>query len=103
MTEAVFQPEQIELMKSVLEEAAAMLPEAKRTSTVEADIACEILKCAAAQERGPTVLKSVALSAVAASLHAIRTISRKIGGLCDRAPAWPARRPHCRCPEMAPA
>ena len=64
MTGAVFQPEQIELMKSVLEEAAAMLPEAKRTSTVKADIACEILKCAAAGERDPTVLTSVALSAV---------------------------------------
>jgi hypothetical protein len=64
MTGAVFQPEQIELMKSVLEEATAMLPEAKRTSTVKADIACEILKCAATGVRDPRVLKSVALSAV---------------------------------------
>ena len=31
---AVFQPELIELMKAVLDDAAAMLPEAKRTSTM---------------------------------------------------------------------
>jgi hypothetical protein len=35
MAGAVFQPELIELMKSVLEEAAAALPEAKRTSTIK--------------------------------------------------------------------
>lgn len=63
MTGAVFQPELIELMKSVLEEATAMLPEAKRTSTIKADIASEILACAAKGVRDPTVLKSVALSA----------------------------------------
>ena len=32
---AVFQPELIELMKVVLDDAAAMLPEAKRTSTIK--------------------------------------------------------------------
>jgi hypothetical protein len=64
MTGAAFQPELIELMKTVLDEVAAMLPEAKRTSTVKADIASEILKCAATGERDPTVLKSAALSAV---------------------------------------
>ena len=64
MTGAVFQPELIELMKSVLEEASAMLPEAKRTSTVKADIASKILACAAKGERNPAVLKRVALSAV---------------------------------------
>lgn len=63
MTGAVFQPELIELMKSVLEEATAMLPEAKRTSTVKADIASEILARAAKGERDPAVLKSAALSA----------------------------------------
>jgi hypothetical protein len=64
MTGAVFQPELIELMKSVLEEASAMLPEAKRTSTVKADIASNILACAAKGERNPAVLKRVALSSV---------------------------------------
>ncbi len=36
---AVFQPELIELMKAVLDDAAAMLPEAKRTSAMKAEIA----------------------------------------------------------------
>jgi hypothetical protein len=40
---AVFQPELIELMKAVLDDAAAMLPEAKRTSTMKAEIASHIL------------------------------------------------------------
>ena len=64
MTGAVFQPELIELMKSVLEEAVATLPEAKRTSTIKADIACGILTCAAKGERDPAALKTAALSAV---------------------------------------
>jgi hypothetical protein len=64
MTGAVFQPELIELMRSVLEEATAMLPKAKRTSTVQADIACAILACAAKGERDPTALKTAGLSAV---------------------------------------
>lgn len=64
MTGAVFQPELIELMKSVLEETTAMLPEAKRTSTVKADMASNILACAARGERNPATLRSAALSAV---------------------------------------
>ena len=64
MTGAVFQPELIELMKSVLEETTAMLPEAKRTSTVKADMASNILACAASGERNPAILRSAALSAV---------------------------------------
>ena len=35
----VFQPELIKLMKAVLDDAAAVLPEAKRTSTMKAEIA----------------------------------------------------------------
>jgi hypothetical protein len=65
MTGAVFQPELIELMKSVLEEATALLPEDKRTSTIKADIASGILACAAKGERDPMVLKSAAFSAIA--------------------------------------
>jgi hypothetical protein len=64
MTGAVFQPELIELMKSVLEEASATLPEAKRTSTTKADIASKILACAAKGERDPVILKAAGLSAV---------------------------------------
>src|SRR5712672_2271285 len=58
---AVFQPELIELMKAVLDDAAAMLPEAKRTSTMKAEIASHILACAAKGERNPTALKIAAL------------------------------------------
>ena len=48
---AVFQPELIELMKSVLDDATIMLPEAKRTSAMKAQIASHILTCAASGER----------------------------------------------------
>jgi hypothetical protein len=47
----VFQPELIELMKSVLDDATVTLPEAKRTSTMKAEIASHILACAAKGER----------------------------------------------------
>ena len=68
------QPELIKLMKAVLDDAAAMLPEAKRTSTMKAEIASHILACAAKGERNPTTLKIAALSAVV-SVLTIRTIS----------------------------
>ena len=64
MTGAAFQPELIELMRSVLDEASALLPEAKRTSTVKADIASHILACAAKGERDPVMLRAAALSAI---------------------------------------
>jgi hypothetical protein len=63
-TGAVFQPELIELMKAVLDDAAAMLPEAKRTSAVKAEIASHILACAAKGERDPVALRMAALLAV---------------------------------------
>ena len=50
---AVFQPELIELMRAVLDDATAMLPEAKRTSTMKAEIACHILECAAKRRARP--------------------------------------------------
>ena len=58
---AGLQPELIELMKAVLDDAAAMLPEAKRTSTMKAEIASHILACAAKGERNPTTLKICSL------------------------------------------
>ena len=61
---AVFQPELIELTKSVLDDATAMLPEAKHTSAMKAEIASHILACAAKGERDPIVLKMAALLAV---------------------------------------
>jgi hypothetical protein len=66
-------------------------PEAKRTSTIKADIASEILACAAKGERDPTVLKSVALSAVV-EVRAIRTKYRRIDGPCERTLDCPVHR-----------
>jgi len=60
---AVFQPELIELMKSVLDDATIMLPEAKRTSAMKAQIASHILASAAKGERDPMTLKTAALLA----------------------------------------
>jgi hypothetical protein len=72
---AVFQPDLIELMRNVLEDATATLPEAKRTSTVRAEIASGILACAAKGERDPTALKIAALSAVVDCSHYSHDIS----------------------------
>jgi hypothetical protein len=74
-TGAVFQPELIELMKAVLDDAAAMLPEAKRTSTIKAEIASHILACAAKGERDPVALRMAALLAVAERTHYSHDIS----------------------------
>ena len=74
-TGAVFQPELIELMKAVLDDAAAMLPEAKRTSAVKAEIASHILACAAKGERDPVALRMAALLAVVERTHYSHDIS----------------------------
>ena len=75
MTGAVFQPELIDLMKSVLEEATAMLPQAKQTSTIKADMASIILARAAKGERDPITLKAAALSGVVECTHYSHDIS----------------------------
>jgi hypothetical protein len=74
-TGKVFQPELIQLMKTVLDDATAMLPEAKRTSTMKAEIASQILACAAKGERDPIVLKNSALLAVVDCTHYSHDIS----------------------------
>ena len=74
-TGASFQPELIELMKAVLDDATATLPEAKRTSAIKAEIASHILACAAKGERDPIALKMVALLAVVESTHYSHDIS----------------------------
>ena len=76
MTGAVFQPELISLMKSVLDEAAAALPEAKRTSTIKADMASVILARAAKGERDPIALKAAALSTIVDCTHYSHDISQ---------------------------
>ncbi len=60
---AVFPPELIELMKSVLDDATATLPESERTSAMKAEMASAILAWAAKGERNPAVVKSRALTA----------------------------------------
>ncbi len=72
---ASFQPELIELMKVVLDNATAALPEAKRTSTIKAEMASHILACAAKGERNPLALKMAALSAVVEYTHHSHDIS----------------------------
>ena len=74
-TGAVFQPELIELMKAVLDDAMATLPEAKRTSTMKAEMASHILACAAKGERDPIALKMAALLAVVECTHYSHDIS----------------------------
>ena len=74
-TGAVFPPDLIELMKAVLDDAAAMLPEAKRTSAVKAEIASHILACAARGERDPVALRMAALLAVVERTHYSHDIS----------------------------
>jgi hypothetical protein len=63
-TGTIFPPELIDLMKAVLENASATLPEAKQTSATKAEMASKILECAATGERNPTMLKVAALAAV---------------------------------------
>lgn len=74
---AVYPPDLIELMKNVLDDAAAMLPEAKRTSAVKAEIASRILACAAQGERDAKALRAAALLAAAESSHYSHEISSK--------------------------
>lgn len=74
-TGSIFQPELIELMKAVLDEATATLPEAKRTSSMKAEIASNILACAAKGEKDPAALKMAALLAVVECTHYSHDIS----------------------------
>jgi hypothetical protein len=72
---AVYQPELITLMRAVLDDAASSLPASKRTSTTMAEIASQILRCAANGERDPTRLKVAAMSAVVECSHYSHDIS----------------------------
>jgi hypothetical protein len=71
----IFQPELIELMTSVLDDATATLPEWKRTSVIKAEIASNILAWAAKGERNPEVLKARALLIVVDVSHYSHDIS----------------------------
>jgi hypothetical protein len=56
-----YQPDEIKLMRSVLDEAAIILPEAERTSAMKAKLASRILAAAAKGERDPNKLRIAAL------------------------------------------
>jgi hypothetical protein len=75
---AVFQSPLIKLMKAVLDEAAATLPKAKRTSTMMAEMASQILACAAKGERDPGALKIAALLVAAKCPHDISPEQRAV-------------------------
>jgi hypothetical protein len=61
MITAVYQPELIELMKSVLDEAATILPKTRQTSAMKVKLASRILAAAAKGERDPIQLRIAAL------------------------------------------
>jgi len=56
-----FQPDEIKLMRSALDEAAIILPKAERTSAMKAKLASRILAAAAKGERDPNKLRIAAL------------------------------------------
>jgi hypothetical protein len=58
---AVFEPDEIKLMRSGLDEAAIILPKTERTSAVKVRLALRILSAAANGERDPNKLRIAAL------------------------------------------
>jgi hypothetical protein len=72
---SVYQPELIDLMRAVLDDVTATLPEAKRTSAMKAEIASQILASAARGERNPAALKIAAVSAIVECSHYSHDIS----------------------------
>jgi hypothetical protein len=72
---AYYSPEIIQLMKAVLEDATAALPEAKRTSAVRAEMACAILAAAGKGERNPDVLRMLAVGSLVERSHYSHDIS----------------------------
>jgi hypothetical protein len=72
---AYYSPEIIQLMKAVLEDATAALPEAKRTSAIRAEMACAILAAAGKGERNPDVLRMLAVGSLVERSHYSHDIS----------------------------
>jgi hypothetical protein len=72
---ACFSPELIQLMRAVLEDATAHLPEAKRTSAIKAEMACSILAAAGKGERNPEVLRTLAVASLVDCSHYSHDIS----------------------------
>lgn len=65
----VFGPEEITLLKSILEEAIALLPNSQRTSAFQALLAQNIVMCAATGERDRHRLRAAALKGCADSME----------------------------------
>lgn len=57
----LFNPDEIALLRTVLDEVAALLPAKKRTSETKALMAHRILLCAAKGERDPVRLRTAAI------------------------------------------
>jgi hypothetical protein len=72
---ADFSPDLIQLMKAVVEDASAALPEAKRTSAIKAEMACHVLAAAGRGERNPEVLKTLAVGSIVDCTHYSHYIS----------------------------
>ena len=72
---AAISPDVIQLMKIVLEDATASLPEAKRTSAIMAEMACCILAAAGKGERNPEVLRTLAVGSLVECSHYSHDIS----------------------------
>ena len=72
---SVFPPDLIQLMKVVLDDATAALPEAKRTSAVKAEMACSILAAAGKGERNPEILRTLAIESLVDCSHYSHEIS----------------------------
>jgi hypothetical protein len=60
-----FEPDLIDLMNSVLNEAATILPKAKRTAAKKVKLASRIVAAAAKGERDPIQLRKAALREIA--------------------------------------
>jgi hypothetical protein len=58
---AVYQPDEIKLMRSILDEAEFILAKAERTSAMKVKLASRILAAAAKGERDPNKLRIAAL------------------------------------------
>jgi len=56
----MFQPDEVKLLKSVLDEAANILPKGERTPSMKAMLASRILEAAARGERDPNRLRIAA-------------------------------------------
>ena len=74
---AVFSSDLIALMRAVVEDASAQLPEAKRTSAIKAEMACHILVAAEKGERDREVLKTIAVGSLVDCSHYSHEISRQ--------------------------